>query len=895
MKLRLRSRLRRAPLVALTTALFLLPPLRAWSAEAASQSGDDGTAPKRRVVPPKLVRFVEAVFPPSELATEKGATVTLQIAIKETGEVAGVDVSASAGAAFDAAAIAAVKRFVFEPATVNGKPAPVRITYRYEFTWTPTLIKKTTADFVGTVRERSGKKPAVGVKVELDTGAFVVTDAEGHFTFPDLEPGTHTVTLSGDRLMSVATSETLEAGRKLDATYEIDRKPEKAAGEEEDDLEIVVTAPRLEKQVIATEVAAEQGRKVPGTQGDVLKVVEDLPGVARSAVGSGALVVWGAAPQDTRVYIDDVRVPRLYHDGGYRSVMQSDMVRSVELIPGGYGPAYGRGLGGLVNVQLRRLDERGFHGSVSADTLDAAVSVRDEISDRVHVAVGGRKSYLDSVVAGVTTQNVGEIVPIPQYYDAQARVSYDLGEHETFEVGGLLSSDRTKTTVLSPDPALTNAQTTALDFGRLYARYEKHTAEGATIVVVPSWVKDVSTLNSQFGSTPTQLRDESNVFGLRASWRGPVAKHLSVGVGVDADLTSSSITRVGSLGAPAREGDVYVFGQPPSGQLNADSWSTVVASVAPYAEADIAPFGDRLHLVPGVRFEPYVTSTSRLVPQVGDVPSVGFAQEQTVIEPRISVHYAATSRVALKAAFGVYHQPPSGDDLSAVFGTPKLGVSEAKHYVAGGAFKLTRTLDVEVTAFLNESDNLVVRSTAASPYLANALVQEGIGRSYGTQFLLRQQQLGRFFGWISYSILRSERKDHPDSDWRLFDYDQTHIFTALGSYDLGLGFELGARFRYATGFPRTPVTSAYFDSLTNAYQPQFGLQNSIRIPAFYAVDVRLSKHLKLGKTEVEVYLDVQNVTNHANPEEIVYDPTYSQRGYITGLPILPVLGARWSW
>jgi TonB family protein len=464
----MRRSVARLQLAVLTSAISLVAAPSAWGrAGQGADSGATATPAKRTVVPPKLVKFVEAEFPPSELAAEKNATVTLQIAIKDTGEVAAVDVAGSAGPAFDVAAVAAVKQFVFEPATVNGKPTPVRITYRYEFTWTPTLIKKTTADFAGTVLERGSKKPVAGVKVALDTGAFAVTDALGHFSFPDLPPGTHTVTLSGERLTSVATSEALEAGKKLDATYEIERKPEKVAGEEEDDLEIVVTAPRLDKQVVATEVAAEQGRKVPGTQGDVLKVVEDLPGVARSAVGSGTLVVWGAAPQDTRVYIDDVRVPRLYHDGGYRSVMQSDMVRSVELIPGGYGPAYGRGLGGLVNVQLRRLDERGFHGSAGADTLDASASVRDELTDRLHVAIGGRKSYLDSVVGAFTTQNVGEVVPIPQYYDGQARISYDLGEHETLELGGLLSSDTTRTAVLSPDPALTNTQTTELDFGRL--------------------------------------------------------------------------------------------------------------------------------------------------------------------------------------------------------------------------------------------------------------------------------------------------------------------------------------------------------------------------------------------------------------------------------------------
>ena len=50
-----------------------------------------------------------------------------------------------------------------------------------------------------------------------------------------------------------------------------------------------------------------------------------------------------------------------------------------------------------------------------------------------------------------------------------------------------------------------------------------------------------------------------------------------------------------------------------------------------------------------------------------------------------------------------------------------------------------------------------------------------------------------------------------------------------------------------------------------------------------------------GKTTLEAYLDVQNVTNRANPEEIVYSLDYTQRRSITGLPLLPVAGARLAW
>src|SRR5262249_53110908 len=146
-----------------------------------------------------------------------------------------------------------------------------------------------------------------------------------------------------------------------------------------------VSAARLKKHIVSTEVAAAQAQRIPGTQGDVLKVVENLPGVARSAVGSGALLVWGAAPQDTRGYSGGVHVPRLFHDGGYRSILPSAFVKAVELTPGGYGPGYGRGLGGIVTVTLLPLEGEGVHGSAGADVTDASTDARANLGRGVRV------------------------------------------------------------------------------------------------------------------------------------------------------------------------------------------------------------------------------------------------------------------------------------------------------------------------------------------------------------------------------------------------------------------------------------------------------------------------------------------------------------------------------
>jgi hypothetical protein len=161
--------------------------------------------------------------------------------------------------------------------------------------------------------------------------------------------------------------------------------------------------------------------------------------------------------------------------------------------------------------------------------------------------------------------------------------------------------------------------------------------------------------------------------------------------------------------------------------------------------------------------------------------------------------------------------------------------------------------------------------------------------------LLRQEQIGPFFGWISYAITRSERQDGQDLRYRLFDYDQSHTLTAVGSLDLGKGWEVGLRFRFSTGFPRTPVVGATYNAKTDTYEPVFGDQNTIRIPVFFQADARVAKHFHIGGTELEAYLDVYNFVARNNPEEIVYNYDYRQRAYITGIPILPVLGLKWTF
>ncbi|MFP2932956.1 energy transducer TonB [Pyxidicoccus sp. 3LG] len=110
--------------------LWLVP------AKAAAQTPDAGTAGTGVLTrAPALKRQVEAPYPPEALQQGLSGTVVLQVDISDTGAVADVQVVESAGSGFDEAAVAAVRQFEFEPAEVDGVPAPVRITYAYQFVW----------------------------------------------------------------------------------------------------------------------------------------------------------------------------------------------------------------------------------------------------------------------------------------------------------------------------------------------------------------------------------------------------------------------------------------------------------------------------------------------------------------------------------------------------------------------------------------------------------------------------------------------------------------------------------------------------------------------------------------------------------------------------------------
>jgi hypothetical protein len=168
----------------------------------------------------------------------------------------------------------------------------------------------------------------------------------------------------------------------------------------------------------------------------------------------------------------------------------------------------------------------------------------------------------------------------------------------------------------------------------------------------------------------------------------------------------------------------------------------------------------------------------------------------------------------------------------------------------------------------------------------------GVGRVYGVEVVARHETHAGFTGWLAYTLSRSTRRDSGETSYRLFQYDQTHILTAVGLYVLPRNWQLSSRLRLISGNPQTPAISSVFNSADGSYQPIYGSRFSSRNPYFCQFDVRIDKRWIFNKWMLNAYLDIQNITNRKNVEDPQYNSDYTQSSSTPGVPILPILGIR---
>jgi TonB family protein len=824
---------------------------------------------------PEVIEAVQPEYPKERAERGEAAKVVLRIDIDEEGGVADAVVVGSAGADFDAAALAAIRRFRFSPARdAGGKPVRVRLPFTMRFVIAKQAVPKpeVTGIVRGEVSEAGTRRPLAGAEVSSDAGGETVTDALGRYQLA-LLPGPRSLTIS---LPGYETRE-LKVTAVADTSFEAPRAwlHRTAVG----GLEATVPGERPRDAPTRRTLSHDELVNVPGTFNDPIRAVQNLPGLARAPFLGGQLLVRGSPPQDTGTYLDGHRIPQLYHFLGGPSVINEQLLDRIDFYPGGYGAYYGRNLTSALDVGTRKGDARMLHGQAALDLIEAVGFVEGPLGERTQAAIAARRSHLDLFlplfIPDDPNRGVTSIVPI--YWDYQARLDHRLEDGGELALLLFGSDDRLTVVQKGGRRALPISLDTHLGFHRAVGEWKRELSETLALSVSPAlgWTKQsFSTEGGGAGGFANlQTGDITVLTGeLRSDVRWKARSWVEVRAGVDLEFDRAAYSvdiqsslQLRNLGLPITQRTVFDRVQP------AQLWGE-------YAEAQLS-LGE-LQLVPGLRADQYHWRR----------------HTRFSLDPRLWGRYALSGATALKGYLGLYHQPPSGQQIDDDVGNPDLGLSWAAQAGLGAEHRFSDAWNASLEVFYNRRGELVVgvRPTLrADGSVSNPRLQNnGIGRVFGLELLVRREITAKLYGWLAYTLSKSEILPNAGDRWRAFQFDQRHILTLVIGYRPTPGWELSSRLRLVSGNPTAPVDYATFDADSGNFVPTRADFGAGREPLFAQLDARAQYTWTWSLWQLALYLDVQNVTNRRNQEFHLYDYRFREEGSISGIPILPTLGVK---
>lgn len=848
--------------IGIAIALALAGPSRAQPApgEGSGSGSDAGSGSAQpQFEPPHAKAPTDVPYPANAPAHDQPIVVTVKLRVDPTGAVAKVDLVTAPQPVFDDAVIAAATAFTFEPATYGGKPVAVEITFTHTFL--PPPPPPPPAD-TGPARTSvlRGKLVELGTRAPVESATITAIvdgqpyvaegDPKGAFRL-ELPAGAAKITITAPAHNVFVQAETLAPKQELAVTYYVER-------DRYDPYEIVVVGEQRREEVSRITLRGPELKQVPGTFGDPFRVVQALPGVASVVSLLPFPIVRGASPSSTGFLLDGIRLPMLYHLLSGPSVVHPDFVDEIQFYPGGAPVPYGGYTGGIIDGRTARARRDEHLVDLDVNLLQAGGLIREPIPEIGATATVAARYGYPGYLLSLATDRVSL-----SYWDYQFRL--DGGKPRTgwtlFAYG---AHDELDTPAANAQPGQANpplSPSLILNFHRVDLRGHLATGDlSGTARVVLGYDKSLA------NGTDFSVLSLDPQLGARYA----VDKQLTLAAGL--------------------EGDLRKIDQGTDSVAAANAISMITAqlhefsSLSGFAEALWRPTPDWL-IRPGVRADVYDDGTTT----------------KGSVDPRLTARYALSRReladvppdsddsaVWLKGSLGIYHQPPRfvlpvpGLDLMPL----KYGLLRSFQSSLGVEVPLEHRFQLSTEAYFNYMDptifDLSVNESsvvsAANPTLIPTSVvtpmdgQQFIdrlttpqkGRSYGLEVLLRRVAKSGVFGWVSYTLSRSER--YRDGDWVPYDFDRTHLVNVVAGLPLKRNWDIGVRLQYQSGKPVT-TTAGY---------------NTARTDGYVRVDVRIDKRAVWKKWLLDFYVDITNIA--LLPEEVTTGTTIRY--------VLPTVGLR---
>lgn len=745
----------------------------------------------------------------------------------------------------------------------------------------------------GVVTDQTNGEALIGATVYIPAlGKGVITNSYGFFSLKVLA-GKHRLQVSYIGFKHKYYELNLEAPRVLNVELPID-KNELAT--------VVITDKSINEKITSLEMSTdrleiEEIKSMPAFLGevDVLQSVRALPGVSSLGEGSSGINVRGGAVDQNLILLDEAIVYNSAHLMGLFSVFNPHSVKDVKIFKGAIPPNYGGRLSSVLDVRQKEGNSKKFSGEGGVGFVTSRLMLETPIvKDKSSFLLAGRRSYADLFLKLSNDEDVKNTELY--FYDVNAKFNYIIDKKNRLYISGYFGRDVAQIAKLF---SFSWGNTTAtirwnhLFNSELFSNVSLIFSDYNYLLNVPLGSGNNIDFDWSAGITSYQLKNDLTWF---------IAPNHTLDFGLS--------------------GIGYLF-QP--GRLVFDSKNYAPVTAAKEKALEIALYANykqelnkKLTLSYGLRLSTFLNLGERTVrTYLSGQPR----REETVVgekkygnneivsnywglEPRLSLNWQFATKTALKASYArnrqyihlvsnttaplptdtwkasdPYVRPLTSDQVAlGVFhniSKPALSLSAEVYYK-----KMYRLVDYRngVNLLLNE-------------YLETELLS-GDGRAYGFELMIRKNK-GKFNGWLSYTLARSERRidsEFPEDrvnngEYYPADYDRTHAVNLTTTYEINKRTSLSANFTLSTGRPVT-FPSAKYKFMGTTVQ-DYSTRNQNRIPAYHRLDLSLTlKGKQKRRWKGEWVFSIYNVYSRRNAYSLYFIGDGTAQNEATRLSIL---------
>ena len=658
--------------------------------------------------------------------------------------------------------------------------------------------------------------------------------------------------------------------------------------------EIVVTSSLHRVENVHTDTHRyfdrELSSRVPTTGDEVVRVTNQLPGTASSGI-SARNHVRGGEVNEVLFLLDGLRLYEPFHLKNFQSVatiVNPALVAGIDFYSGAFPAHFGDRMSGVMRLDLREAGAA-TETELGLSFFNASALSLGSFGDEAQGdwLVSARRGNLDLLFDVVDPER-----GTPRYNDVMLRMGWEAGPRAALRASYLQSTDKIRLN----DPGRGETAT---------ARYRNEvawidwSADWNASLTSRTLLAHTSISNRRAGAVDLPgivagTIDEDNAFriaALKQDWAWRPAEAWQVAFGFEARDIDGRFDYNANRSLEAPFDDVFegMSSYDRDAEIKADG-----SQFALYMEARHR-FGPRVVVEAGMRW---------------DQQSYTLAERDEQTSPRLSLLYQAGARTELRLGWGQYSQAQEVNELQVSDGVYEyFPAQRAEHVVANLEHDLPSGVSIGLSVYRKSFRKLRPRYENAFNPLSilpeiqfdRFAIDARRGKSRGAELTLSRQSPDRStVWWLGYA--RAAVEDETASGELKRGWDQPHTAKAGLSWRWRR-WNFSATARVHTGWPRTELVGRRVAD--DGGEPGLDVERTglyaRRHGSFRTFDIRVSRLLALRRGKLDVFLDVTNLADSANPCCLEYAVGDDGAGPVLEvresgwLPILPSLGAVWRF